>query len=138
MKGSIVVGTDGSGTARAAVARACRLAEALGAPLHLVSAYRTVPGTGMPAELHAVGHSRQAAEEVLEAAAREVNGVQVETYAVPGDAAEALIQVAETQGARMIVVGSKGMSSARRYVLGSVPNKVSHHAPCSVLIVRTH
>jgi nucleotide-binding universal stress UspA family protein len=137
MQGSIVVGTDGSSTARAAVDRACRLAEALGAAVHLVSAYRTVPTTGMPAEMHAVGHARQAAEEVLEEAAREIR-VPLETYAVPGDAAEALISVAETHGARMIVVGSRGMSSARRFVLGNVPNKVSHHAPCSVLIVRTH
>jgi nucleotide-binding universal stress UspA family protein len=37
----------------------------------------------------------------------------------------------------MIVVGNKGMDSARRYLLGNVPNKVSHHAACSVLIVRT-
>jgi nucleotide-binding universal stress UspA family protein len=37
----------------------------------------------------------------------------------------------------MIVVGSKGMHGGRRFLLGNVPNKVSHHAPCSVMIVRT-
>ena len=37
----------------------------------------------------------------------------------------------------MIVVGNKGMQGSRRFLLGSVPDKVSHHAPCSVLIVRT-
>jgi nucleotide-binding universal stress UspA family protein len=45
--------------------------------------------------------------------------------------------VAETEGADLIVVGNKGMTGARRFLLGNVPNKVSHHAPCSVLIVRT-
>ena len=54
-----------------------------------------------------------------------------------GDAADALISVAEDTGADCIVVGSRGMSSATRFVLGSVPNRVSHHAPCDVLIVHT-
>ena len=44
--------------------------------------------------------------------------------------------VAVEEGADLIVVGSKGMQGARR-VLGSVPNKISHHAPCDVLIVNT-
>ena len=49
----------------------------------------------------------------------------------------ALLEVAEQEGADMIVVGNKGMTGAKRFLLGSVPDKVSHHAPCSVLIVRT-
>ena len=55
-----------------------------------------------------------------------------------GDAADAILDVAEEQRADLIVVGNKGMTGAKRFLLGSVPNKVSHHAPCSVLIVRTH
>jgi nucleotide-binding universal stress UspA family protein len=64
-------------------------------------------------------------------------GVEMETHAVRGDPAEALIEIAEETGAELIVVGSKGMTGARRFLLGNVPNKVSHHAHCSVLIVRT-
>ena len=44
---------------------------------------------------------------------------------------------AEEVGADLIIVGNKGMSGAKRFLLGSVPNKVSHHAPCSVMIIRT-
>ena len=62
---------------------------------------------------------------------------QVETFARQGDAADAILDVAEEQRADLIVVGNKGMTGAKRFLLGSVPNKVSHHAPCSVLIVRT-
>jgi nucleotide-binding universal stress UspA family protein len=54
-----------------------------------------------------------------------------------GDPAEMLIEAAEDTGGDLIVVGSKGMASATRFVLGSVPNKVSHHAPCDVIIVHT-
>ena len=55
----------------------------------------------------------------------------------PGDPASALIDAAEDISADLIVVGSRGMSSTSRFLLGSVPNKISHHAPCDVLIVHT-
>ena len=61
----------------------------------------------------------------------------VETFAREGDPADAILDVAEEKGADLIVVGNKGMTGARRFLLGSVPNKVSHHAPCNVMIVRT-
>ena len=64
-------------------------------------------------------------------------GERVETFARVGDAADAILDVAEEQGSDLIVVGNKGMAGATRFLFGSVPNKVSHHAPCSVLIVRT-
>ena len=54
-----------------------------------------------------------------------------------GDPADAILDVAEELEADLIVVGNKGMTGAKRFLLGSVPNKVSHHAPCSVLIIRT-
>jgi nucleotide-binding universal stress UspA family protein len=81
---------------------------------------------------------RKHAEEVCERAASQVRtaGVKVETHASPGNAAEAIIGVAEGQQADLIVVGSRGMAGARR-MLGSVPNNVAHHAPCSVMIVHT-
>ena len=59
------------------------------------------------------------------------------TFAREGDPADAILDVAEERGADLIVVGNKGMTGAKRFLLGSVPNKVSHHAPCSVLIIRT-
>ena len=64
-------------------------------------------------------------------------GVEVDTHPREGDPADAILDVAEEIGADLIVVGNKGMTGARRFLLGSVPNKISHHAPCSVYIVRT-
>ena len=74
---------------------------------------------------------REASERVEEA------GVKVQTYPREGDPADAILDVAEERNADLIVVGNKGMTGAKRFLLGSVPNKVSHHAPCSVLIIRT-
>jgi nucleotide-binding universal stress UspA family protein len=64
-------------------------------------------------------------------------GIEAVTHGRRDDPADALIAVAEEQDADLLVVGSVGMSRASRFILGNVPNKVSHHAPCSILIVRT-
>jgi nucleotide-binding universal stress UspA family protein len=147
MISTIVVGTDGSETASIAVRHAVELAAALPARLQIVSAYEPVPQTRLRAE--ALGAPRDVQwtvnprEDVLallrsaEHAARDSGVEQVETFARVGDAADAILDIAEEQRADLIVVGNKGMKGATRFLLGSVPNKISHHAPCSVLIVRT-
>jgi nucleotide-binding universal stress UspA family protein len=140
----IVVGTDGSPTAEAAVRQAGEIARLLGARIELVGGYREsyafAAGAGAeayPANL--AEDARVATTGVVENAAEALraSGVEVETHCMGGDAADAIVDVAETSEADLIVVGSKGMKGSRRYLLGSVPNRVSHHAPCSVLIVRT-
>ena len=142
MPRSIVVGTDGSEPAERAVREAVKVAAKEGARLHVVTAY---PDPHMLRERIASGATqvpvnlREVAETVLARAAREAEdgGVEVETHAREGDPADAILDVAEERGADLIVVGNKGMTGAKRFLLGSVPNKVSHHAPCSVLIIRT-
>ena len=54
-----------------------------------------------------------------------------------GDPAKAIVRVAKEVGADVVVVGNKGMQGTKRFILGSVPNKVAHSAPCAVLIVKT-
>ena len=139
---SIVVGTDGSATARQAVTAAADLAERYGATLHVVCAYHGNPAavTVMSGMVPAMSTAEmtEALEKMLAETATEVRGrgVAVETYVCHGDPADAILGVADTQGAELVVVGNRGMTGARR-LLGSVPNNVSHHARCSVLIVQT-
>jgi nucleotide-binding universal stress UspA family protein len=140
----ILVGTDGSPTAGQAVREAARLAKALEAQLHLVSAFEPLRGahvTGAPQGAAEVWAPRpdDKVEAILSEASAGVRlaGVEATTHAVRKDPADALIEIADTVGATMIVVGSKGMHGTRRLALGNVPNKVSHHARCSVLIVAT-
>jgi nucleotide-binding universal stress UspA family protein len=143
---SIVVGTDGSETAREAVRQAVALAAELGARLQIVSAYEPVPAGRLrqeaqqvPEDLQWMINPREDVDSTLRDAAEVARegGVEAATYARQGDPADAILDVAEEQGADLIVVGNKGMTGARRFLLGSVPNRVSHHAPCSVLIIRT-
>lgn len=128
---ALVVGTDGSRSATVAVRHATELARALDATIHLVTAYK--PHSG------ALHDPRVPARAILaqSAAAVEAEQVPLRTYAIPGNPVDALIEIAEDSSARMIIVGSKGMTGTRRFLLGSVPDQVSHHASCTVLIVRS-
>jgi nucleotide-binding universal stress UspA family protein len=142
----IVVGTDGSDTAAVAVAKAIDIARITGATVHVVHAFQMVSAghlasavtSGAPTvDIEKVNQSVEAhggavVERVVEQAARA--GVKCETHLRSDDAAHAMIDVAEQVEADLIVVGNRGMSGVRR-VLGSVPNRVSHHCPCSLLIV---
>ncbi len=142
----IVVGTDGSPSAERAVDRAAELARALGVPLHIVNSYSVASSAGWMAaaggiaagEVYSDEEARTAAEEIVSRSRKRLAGIgiDVHTHACDIDPAEALMTIATGESAQMIVVGNRGMTGARR-VLGSVPNRVSHHAACAVLIVPT-
>jgi nucleotide-binding universal stress UspA family protein len=142
MFSSIVVGTDGSKTADRALTRALGLARLTGGRLHVVSAYAPAPAkvSGAPASEAAewsVGPDFEV-EGVLDRAGDRARseGVEIKAHSPKGDPADAILAVSKEIDADLIVLGSRGMQGARR-VLGSVPNKVSHRAPCDVLIVHT-
>jgi nucleotide-binding universal stress UspA family protein len=144
---AIVVGTDGSDTAATAVAHAIEMATLSGATLHIVNAHQPVASGGVVrGDARATSALRDANATVaqestalcaLAAAPAESAGVTTESHSVPGDAADAILEVARAVGADLVVVGNQGMTGMKRFVLGSVPNKVSHHSSCSVLIVQT-
>jgi nucleotide-binding universal stress UspA family protein len=152
MYATIVVGTDDSPTAREAVRQASEIAQAFTARLIVVCAYPSISkeavfaampaGAGMLATPE-VAEAAEAERDRCEAMLRDVvgnldrRGIKVEGQAVAGDPASAIIDTAEREHADLVVVGSKGMSGAKRFLLGSVPNKVSHHTPCNLLIVHT-
>ncbi len=142
----MIVGTDGSDTASEAVRQATELARTVGAKVYLVSAYEPVPDSRLRAErlqvpenLQWMVNPREDVDRTLEQCAAQMRaaGLEVETLAREGDPADSILDVAEEKRADLIVIGNKGMTGAKRFLLGSVPNKVSHHAPCSVLIIRT-
>ncbi len=141
----VLVGTDGSPTATQAVRRAATLAKLFGAELRVLSAHREASRGGLwagatPPDQNWLAIASAAAQQVAEKAAgvaREVGVGEVTPRAVAAEPADALLDEAEAWKADLIVVGSVGMRTRSRFVLGSVPNKVAHHAPCDVLIVDT-
>ncbi len=142
----IIVGTDGSPPSLKSVREAATLAKAMGSELLVVCAYEPVDQATLerwkdeaPTEFgwrfSPTSGAEVAAEKGRDVA--EEAGVTPRAVIEPGEAADALITVAEREDADLLVVGNRGMSGATRFLLGSVPNKVSHNAPCDVMIVHT-
>jgi nucleotide-binding universal stress UspA family protein len=133
---TIVVGTNWSDTAEVAFAKALELTRSSGAALHVVTAHDPSPtpvvGGSAPPAAGPDFHADVALERTLERLGyQDVDVRQHSSTAEPG---EAILEVASRVGADLIMVGNKGM---HRRVLGSIPNTVSHRAPCDVLIVQT-
>jgi nucleotide-binding universal stress UspA family protein len=143
MISTVAVGTDGSDTAAKAVEFALDLASRYEAKIVFLSAYKAVSEDRLKRE------SRDAPEDVqwqinpaedVDSMLRdceeraEERGLRWTSEAREGDAAKILVELAESNGADVLVIGNKGM---QRKVLGSVPNTVTHTAGCSVMIVKT-
>ena len=141
MVSTVAVGTDGSRTAGEAVRMAADLASRFNARLVLLSAFqgsgaRAPRGTGSSQEIDWVANDSARVREILARTESELkaNGVDCETRVDEGDAADVLVRLAGECDADLLVIGNKGM---HRRVLASVPNTVTHKAPCSVLVVKT-
>jgi nucleotide-binding universal stress UspA family protein len=123
MPQKIIVGTDGSATAAKAVDRAVEVAQLSGASL-------TIASIGPEERARAV----VAAE--LERLAG--SGLTLDTLVATGEPAEGLVDAARSGGYDLLVTGNRGMTGITRFLrLGSVPNKITHHLPCSMLVVKT-
>ncbi len=119
--GNVLVATDGSPTANEASRKAFDMASLMNARVTLVY----------------VGDQIIGAIKLEETARTSPEGVEVKQVITEGDPADKICEVAETEGVDLIVVGNKGMSGARRFLLGSVPNKVAHYAKTNVLVAKT-
>ena len=131
------MGTDGSGTASEAVKQAAELARKFDAELVLLSAFDKRSGASSGGdERQWTRNSASVVRSKLERAEAELSnaGINCRTIIDEGDPADVIVRLAEECGADMLVIGNKGM---KRRVLGSVPNKVTHKADCSVLVVKT-
>jgi nucleotide-binding universal stress UspA family protein len=137
---AIVVGTDGSPGAEAAIVKVIELAHGTDATVHLVCAYpgrSALERIGMTARQEPVDMRGVAADVLARDARRfEEAGFTVEKHVREGDPAQTILDVAGEQSADLIAVGARGDTGLKRFMLGSVSAKLAHHAPRSLLIVR--
>jgi nucleotide-binding universal stress UspA family protein len=143
----ILTGTDGSPPSLEAVRHAAAVAKASGAELVIMSVYRPVDPVTVeqwkeqaPEEFAWRLGPASPAEGAVESGAKVARemGVEARTRIEQGDPADTILAVADLEAADLIVVGNRGMTGPTRFLLGSVPNIISHHAPCDVLIVKTY
>jgi nucleotide-binding universal stress UspA family protein len=137
----IVVGYDGSPASEAALAVAVEEAQLRKLPLRLVCTWEVPPleyaGVAFaPAPDYNDAAKRHADTVLADAVERLAStGVEVETAAVPGHAASVLLEQAE--GAKLLVVGTRGRGALKGLVLGSVSQALAHHCAVPLLIVPT-
>jgi len=133
----ILVAYDGSESAQRALAQAADLASSDGASVSVVSVAEPLPqfgraGAAMPPEEEEERrHELADAKETLAA-----KGVDAKVVERRGDPATLIVDEAEAEGSDVIVVGSRGLNTAQRWLIGSVSSRVVQHAPCNVLVVR--
>ncbi len=129
----IVIGYDPSDRGERAFDTGVEMAVALGAEVHLVTAFTDGAGGGV-----GITAERRAAEQTLGKAAsrKKLAESTVECHAMPLAPAKAIVQVSDEVGADLIVIGNRGAQGATR-VLGSVAAAIVAHAPCSVVVVKT-
>jgi nucleotide-binding universal stress UspA family protein/nitrite reductase/ring-hydroxylating ferredoxin subunit len=122
----VLVGTDGSETARVTERAAVTVAAASGGQVLILSA-------------HADDAGERSAGKVVDEAAKEAErrGVMAERLTAEGEPANLIVELADRLDADLVVVGDVGMGGARRFRLGGVADHVSHNMPCDLLIIRT-
>jgi nucleotide-binding universal stress UspA family protein len=140
MLSTVAVGTDGSATASKAVEAAAEIAQRFGAKLVLLSATsdsrHAVTPDRQSEELQWASNPESRMREILYRTEQDLLDRKIDCTSMieEGYPADVLIRLAEVCNADLLVIGNRGM---HRRVLGSVPNSVSHKAPCSVMIVKT-
>lgn len=138
----VVVGIDGSDQATRAAAAAAALARLHGARLHVITVVRPPEGwwglVGSPPPADAMaGAMAEAQKSILDQTLSRLDtaGIEVVSSEEIGDPASAIIDYCTRVSADLLVVGRRGAGMVERIVLGSVADRLAHHAPCALLIV---
>jgi nucleotide-binding universal stress UspA family protein len=135
----IVVALDGSEHSLKALDYARELAEKHDSKLILLHAFHSTSDLrGSEGFNQMVGRRKQKGKAIIKDACRRLGQIsfEVEEDLLEGPATEAILSVVEARNADLVVMGTRGMGSLKGLLFGSVSSKVTHYAPCSVLVVR--
>ena len=139
MYASIIVALDGSEQSLLALDHARAIAECFRSKLILVHAFPHTSDLRDSIEYNNLVALRiKGGEEIIEAARKLLGrtSIEVDEELLEGPAAEAILSAAAIRKSGLIVLGSRGMGSLKGMVFGSISTKVSHYAPCPVMVVR--
>lgn len=133
----ILVAYDGSESAQRALSQAAELAGHNGAEVSVVSVAEPLPQFGRAGAMLTPEEEQERVHELGDAKKTLAErGVSAKIVERKGDAASMIIDEAEKEGADMIIIGTRGLNAAQRWLVGSVSSRVVQHGPCNVLVVR--
>jgi nucleotide-binding universal stress UspA family protein len=141
MLSKILVPVDGSDNSFRAFDQAISLAKSTGASVTAMHVIETPPTVYVESQKllnELLANYRAESAKVLDRCKQiaDKSGVKIETVIAEGDAASSIAGYAHKEGFDQIIIGSRGLGRFKEMVLGSVSNKVLHHAKCPVLIVK--
>lgn len=134
----IIVPVDGSEHSQRALTYATAIADKFGATLWLVHAFpQTNDLLGYNEYEKLIARRESAGQKILDQARKQVgDGLDVREELLEEPAAEAIIRVAHTREADLIIMGTRGLGSLQGLLMGSVSHKLLNHAPCPVMLIR--
>ncbi|MGI0083092.1 MAG: universal stress protein [Nitrosopumilaceae archaeon] len=139
MLSRILVAVDGSESAKKAFAKSIYLSQKCNSKLFVVHVVLDAAYGGDSATtFELIDQLRAKGMEILEQCKKEAirNNLQIELLLEQGDYAQVIIEVAKRESCDLVIMGSRGMSTFKELLLGSVSLKVMHHASCPVMVVR--
>ena len=132
----ILVAYDGSESAQRALEQTADLASN-GSTVSVISVAEPLPQFGRAAPMMLPEEDEERRHELEEAKATlAAKGIVAAVVERKGDAATMIVDEAERESVDMIVMGTRGLNTTRRWLMGSVSSRVVQHAPCNVLVVR--
>jgi nucleotide-binding universal stress UspA family protein len=136
LKMKILVAYDGSESAQRALEQAAELASN-GATVSVISVAEPLPQFGRAGAMMVPEEDEERRHELADAKATlGTKGIEAAIVERKGDPATMIVDEAEQEGADMIVMGTRGLNTTERWLMGSVSSRVVQHAPCNVLVVR--
>jgi nucleotide-binding universal stress UspA family protein len=132
----ILVAYDGSESAQRALVQAAELATN-GAAVSVISVAEPLPQFGRAGTMMVPEEDEERLHELVDAKATLAGkGIDAAVVERKGDPATLIVDEAEHEHADLIVMGTRGLNTAKRWLMGSVSSRVVQHAPCNVLVVR--
>jgi nucleotide-binding universal stress UspA family protein len=132
----ILVAYDGSESAQRALVQAAELATN-GAAVSVISVAEPLPQFGRAGTMMVPEEDEERRHELADAKATLAGkGIDASVVERKGDPATLIVEEAEHEHADLIVMGTRGLNTAKRWLMGSVSSRVVQHAPCNVLVVR--
>jgi nucleotide-binding universal stress UspA family protein len=135
----ILIAHDGSDVARRAVEVGTDLALRYGAKATVLTAIQYPAYAATVDEVQGADEEQRAFAERAQREAIEyarMRGLDMSAAIVAGHPAEVIVDYAQRYGVDLIAMGHRGLSGLRRFLVGSVADRVVDHAPCMVLVVR--
>ena len=138
MFSSLLVAVDGSESAKKAYEKSIYLAQKCNSKIDLVHVVQCELGGDSANTFEMIEDLKNKAKKMLEEYKNQAakNNISIQIMVTQGDPAKVIIELAKAKSYDLIIMGTRGRTAFQELLIGSVSQKVMHHASCPVMVVR--